>query len=170
MSRLLLSALLGLAASLATAAIDPHQFETVEQQERYQRFTAELRCPKCQNQNLAGSDAEIAADLRRELRRLIDEGYSDQQIIDFMVARYGEFVLYRPPLDRNTVLLWAAPVAFGVVGFAALGTLLIRRRRSAADPEPPLDAAEAERVRRLLEGGDELSSASRQPVNGGDSR
>src|SRR5690606_13980475 len=96
MNRLLILVVLLLTSCGVFAAIEPHQFQTAEQNERYQHSVAELRCPKCQNQNLAGSDAEIAADLRRELRRLIEEGYTDQQIIDFMVARYGEFVLYRP--------------------------------------------------------------------------
>lgn len=170
MSRLLILIAFWLASGGALAAIEPHRFETPEQTARYQRFAEELRCPKCQNQNLAGSDAEIAADLRRELRRLLEEGYSDREIIDFMVARYGEFVLYRPPLDRNTALLWAAPVGFGIVGFAILGALLIRRRRAAQLPEAQLDPVQAERVRRLLEDGGKPAPAFEPSKNGGDSR
>ena len=80
---------------LAWSVIETYQFEDEQLRERYQRFTHELRCPKCQNQNLSGSNSPIAKDLRRELYRLLLEGQSDQQITEFMVARYGEFVLYR---------------------------------------------------------------------------
>lgn len=147
---LLLAALL--LSALVQAAIEPHTFDSEAQAERYQHFTHVLRCPKCQNQNLAGSDAAIAADLREELRRLVEEGRSDEEIVEFMVDRYGEFVLYQPPLDRRTAVLWAAPVGFALVGFGVLAWLVLRRRRAAPAVEfdAPLDAAEQARLQTLL--------------------
>lgn len=125
-----------LLAVSAHAAIDPDEFDSEAERARYQHFIADLRCPKCQNQNLAGSDAPIAADLRKELRRLLKEGQSDQQIVDFMVARYGEFVLYKPRFDRNTAALWLAPVLLLSVGIGVIGVIVWRhrgKRRQAAD-------------------------------------
>ncbi|MCW7540894.1 cytochrome c-type biogenesis protein CcmH [Aquabacterium sp. A7-Y] len=92
---------------------------------RLQTLAAELRCPVCQNQSLADSNAELAADLREEIRRQLAAGRTDQQVRDFMVSRYGEFVLYDPPLQTHTVVLWAAPFAM-LVG--AAGVLAWRAR------------------------------------------
>ena len=114
------------------AAIDPDEFSSDSERLRYQSFIADLRCPKCQNQNLAGSDAPIAADLRKELRRLLKEGQSDQQIVDFMVARYGEFILYKPPFDKHTAILWFTPIGLLGAGIVVIGTILWRHRRGVA--------------------------------------
>lgn len=103
-------------AAPAHAVIESYQFDDENQRARYHRFIEELRCPKCQNQNLAGSNSPIAADLRRELHRMIRSGQSDEQIVDFMVSRYGDFILYRPPVDRNTLVLWLAPVILLLLG------------------------------------------------------
>jgi cytochrome c-type biogenesis protein CcmH len=130
----------------AHAAIDPYDFNDESQRERYRHFIEEMRCPKCQNQNLAGSDAPIAQDLRRELHRLLVEGRSDREIVDFMVARYGAFILYDPPFDKKTALLWLAPLGFLVVGGFAL--LVTARRRAA--PAAELSAAERARLDQLL--------------------
>lgn len=128
--------------AVAHAAIDPYDFDNESQRERYRHFIEEMRCPKCQNQNLAGSDAPIAQDLRRELHRLLMEGRSDGEIVDFMVARYGAYILYDPPFDSKTALLWLAPVGFFIVGAIALA-MIVRRRRAA----PPADLSAAERAR-----------------------
>lgn len=130
----------------AHAAIDPYDFDDESQRERYRHFIEEMRCPKCQNQNLAGSDAPIAQDLRRELHRLLIEGRSDREIVDFMVARYGAFILYDPPFDKKTALLWLAPLGFLTVGGLAL--LVTARRRAASATE--LSAAERARLDELL--------------------
>ena len=98
-------------AGFVHAAIDAYDFDSEGQRQRYLEFTRELRCPKCQNQNLADSNAPIAADLRRELHRLLVEGRTDPEIVDFMVSRYGDYVLYNPPVERRTWLLWLAPLA-----------------------------------------------------------
>jgi cytochrome c-type biogenesis protein CcmH len=152
-----------LAATTLHAAIDPDQFDNEAERARYQHFIADLRCPKCQNQNLAGSDAPIAADLRKELRRLLKEGQSDQQIVDFMVARYGEFVLYKPRLDRNTALLWFAPIALFGVGAGVIGTMLWRHRRARASATTALTAEEQAQLAQLLQSnGSESDHSSRR--------
>lgn len=118
---------------LSGAAEEVYQFETEEQRERFQRFTYELRCPKCQSQNLAGSDSMISQDLKRELHRLIVAGQSDQEIVDFMVARYGDFVLYKPKFQANTYLLWLGPAALILIGLGVFGWVLYKRQPPAVD-------------------------------------
>jgi cytochrome c-type biogenesis protein CcmH len=128
MRRFALLALSFLFCAIAHAAIDPYDFNNETQRERYRQFIEDMRCPKCQNQNLAGSDAPIAKDLRHELHRLLIEGKSDQEIVDYMVSRYGEFVLYKPPFDKKTAILWLAPVGFLLIGASVL--IVVIRRRS----------------------------------------
>jgi len=132
--------------SFAEGAIEAFAFDNPAQEARYQALTAELRCPKCLNTNLAGSDAPIAADLRATIHRLILEGATDQAIRDYLVARYGEFVLYDPPVRRGTLLLWLAPLALLVVGFAMIGVMALRRRGATE----PLNDAEQARLADLL--------------------
>lgn len=115
-------------AGQAMAAIDVYEFPTEDERKRYQKFLEELRCPKCKNNNLAGTNSEIADDLRRELHKMVLEGKSDDEIIDFMVSRYGDFVLYRPPVQTNTIALWAGPVIFLLIGFGAIAWIVVRRR------------------------------------------
>lgn len=136
----------------AWAVIDSYEFDNDAQRKRYQSFIDELRCPKCQNQNLAGSDAPIAADLRRELHRLLLEGRSDSEIVDFMVSRYGDFVLYRPPVNAQTVALWVAPLVFLLLGLVFVARLVRRRRRTTDtnDAVPELSAQEKARLDSLL--------------------
>jgi cytochrome c-type biogenesis protein CcmH len=98
---------------------------------RVQKLSEELRCLVCQNQTIADSHADLAVDLRKQIRNKLAQGQTDQQILDFMVQRYGDFVLYRPPLKATTVLLWVGPFALLLVGGVALA-LNIRRRRVAA--------------------------------------
>jgi cytochrome c-type biogenesis protein CcmH len=107
----------------------------------------------CQNQNLADSDADLAADLRREVYRMIVDGKSDDEIIDFMVARYGDFVLYRPPLKAKTVLLWIGPFVLGASAIVLL-IVQLRRRRTAQPKATPLSAEEHARLHALLENDD----------------
>ena len=126
-------------------AIEAFQFETPEQEARYRALTEEFRCPKCLNTNLAGSDAPIAADLRATVHRLILEGASDQTIRDYLRERYGDFVLYDPPVRGGTVLLWIIPAALLASGVAIV-VVMVRRRRG----ETPIDAAERARLDALL--------------------
>ena len=101
-------------------------------QARYERLTNELRCLVCQNQTVADSNADLARDLRDQTRAMLLDGASDEQIVAFMTERYGDFVLYRPPLSSRTALLWAAPAVLLLIGAIALGRI-IRRRGLAAD-------------------------------------
>ncbi|MBO1113967.1 cytochrome c-type biogenesis protein [Bordetella petrii] len=134
MKRLLAAAMLGcLLAGPGRAAIDIHEFDSEAQRARYRHLAEVLRCPKCQNQNIADSNSPIANDLRREVHRMLREGRSDEQIIDFMVARYGDFVLYRPPLDTRTAVLWIGPAALLAAGAGLVGVLVLRGRRARAD-------------------------------------
>ncbi len=130
------------------AAIDVYEFDNDADQARFRDLAEELRCPKCLNTNLAGSDAPIAADLRREIHRMIREGRSDVEIRDFLVVRYGDFILYRPPFRWDTALLWVAPTALLCVG--AFVVLLIVWRRRIAEPAV-ISAQEEARLARLLE-------------------
>lgn len=135
----LLTGLLWLSTG-AIAAIDVHEFRNDVDRQRYQHFIDELRCPKCQNQNLSGSDSPIAMDLRRELYLMIEEGKSDKEIVDFMVERYGEFILYRPRVTPATLLLWCAPVLLLIAGIILLLLIVRRRRRNDGNNDEQLAA------------------------------
>lgn len=115
------------AAGPALAVIETYEFSSPELEERYQYLSAELRCPKCQNQNIADSNAPISKDLRRLLHQQLEAGASDAEILDYMVARYGEFVRYRPSFTGATAALWVAPVL--LLGAAILVALLVLRSR-----------------------------------------
>lgn len=108
---------------------------------RLKALSTELRCLVCQNQTLADSGAPLAEDLRREIRELIAKGMSDKEITDYLVARYGDFVRYRPPLKPQTVLLWAGPALFLVGG--AVGLWWALRRRNAQLPDEVLEGEDA---------------------------
>ena len=119
-------------------------------EKRLQGLSEELRCLVCQNQTIADSNAELAQDLRREIRGMIKAGQSDSQIIDFMVARYGDFVLYRPPVKGITLLLWGGPLVLLLLGVFALRSYLKRRALRVAETDKPLSADEARRADALL--------------------
>lgn len=137
MIRLLLVLLLALSAS-AAAALDPVEFRDAAEEARFRELTHELRCVMCQNQSLADSNAQIAQDLRRQVLSLMREGKSDREIKDYMVARYSEFVLYKPPVTPATWLLWFGP-AVVLLGGAAVVAMAIRRRARQAPPPAPAD-------------------------------
>jgi cytochrome c-type biogenesis protein CcmH len=147
--RALLAALL-LVVSAHTLAIDTQKaFDDPALQARYEGITRELRCLVCQNETIAASHADLAVDLRKQIRVKLVEGQSERQILDFMVARYGDFVLYRPPLKATTVLLWTGPFALLLVAGFVLAVNIRRRRRAAARSD--LSPAEAQRARALLD-------------------
>ena len=126
--------------------VDVYDFPNPELEARYRSLIDEFRCPKCLNTNLSGSDAPIAKDLRGTVHRLlVEEGMSDQQIRDYLQARYGDFVLYKPPLKPGTWLLWGAPVLFGLIGLWVLFRVIVRPR-----PDLTLSTADQARVRELL--------------------
>lgn len=136
--------LLLLWSTLSQAAIDPYGFRDDAERARFQALTRELRCPKCQNQDLADSNAPIAGDLRREIQRLMAAGQSDAEIIAHLEQRYGEFIRYRPPFEGRTLLLWLLP-GLGLLGGAGLLLVLTRRR----PPEQALSEAERQRLAAL---------------------
>ena len=115
----------------AFSAIETHEFANDLERKRFQSFIEEMRCPKCQNQNLAGSDSPISIDLRRELYEMIKLDKSDKEITDFMVERYGDYILYRPRVTPATYVLWGAPVVLLMIGIVVVIVILRRRRRLA---------------------------------------
>jgi len=117
-------------------------------EKRLTAISSELRCLVCQNESLAGSNAELAQDLRREIRTMIQNGKSDGEIMDFMVSRYGDFVRYRPPLKGSTLLLWFGPALLFAGGLG--GLFLFLRRRSRAIADVPLSDAEERQAEQLL--------------------
>ena len=136
-----------LVSGSALASVEVHQFDTPAERDRYRHLIEELRCLVCQNQNLAESDADLAKDLRQEIYEQIEAGKTNQDIIDYMVARYGDFVLYRPPFKPLTLLLWVGP--FVILGGGIWVLLLYVRRRR--DQTATASADELARARRLLD-------------------
>ena len=124
-----------LLASQAFAIDAGRAFDDPAEQERYERLIQDLRCLVCQNQSIADSNATLASDLRREVRDLMEAGQSDEQIHRFMTERYGDFVLYRPPVRPRTWLLWSAPVLL-LLGGIGIAVLVITRRTRAARANP----------------------------------
>lgn len=116
-----------------------------------QRLSEELRCLVCQNQTLADSHAGLAEDLKREIREMAVKGMTDEAIVDYLVARYGDFVRYRPPLKTSTALLWFGP--FALLFASGIGLIVMLRRRQKISADTPLSEDEARRVRALLEKG-----------------
>lgn len=157
---LLMMLTLLLVTAPAAAVIEVYEFNDEVTRQRYQSFLEEMRCPKCQNQNLEGSDSPIAADLRREIYRMLDDGKSDKEIVDFMVNRYGEYVLYRPQMGRNTLLLWGLPAVLLLCGGLMAALTLRQRNKKPVQPEALKDK-ERERLQRLLAAAQEQRERNR---------
>ncbi len=141
---------IGLVMLMATAqaAIDVYQFDNADKSERFKELTAELRCPKCQNQNIADSNAEIAKDLRNKLQEMLVANKSDEEIVKYMVDRYGDFVLYEPRVDPQTYLLWFGPVLLLLIAFFVV--FMIVRMRSKETKTNQLDTNQQEQLSSLL--------------------
>lgn len=148
MHRLLLALWLALACATASAQEARPLADDPALEAQVMRIAEELRCLVCQNETIAASHADLAVDLRKQIRLKLQQGQSREQIVDFMVQRYGDFVLYRPPLKASTWLLWGGPFLLLAAALLGLGLVIRRRRAQAA---APLAEAEAERARRLLE-------------------
>jgi cytochrome c-type biogenesis protein CcmH len=152
MRRLLVAASVFAALMSPARAVQPDEIMADPAKEaRARELSRELRCMVCQNQSIDDSEAPLARDLRLLVRERIASGDSDAQVIDFLVARYGEFVLLKPRLERQTLLLWAVPPLVLVVGGLALW-IEARRRRTQASAQPPLTPEEKARLARLLAG------------------
>lgn len=142
-----LALVLVLPSSVLAKEAEPLAEDPVIEQ-RLMALSEDLRCLVCQNESLAGSHADLANDLRREIREMMRAGKSDTEIVDFLVQRYGDFVLYKPPVKSTTVMLWVGPFVLFAVGLAALA-LYLKRRRQRLD-EHALSEEEKERVAELL--------------------
>lgn len=153
---------------LASSAIVEFSDESLRV--RYQQLIQELRCPKCQNQNLADSNAPISQDLRAQVQSLLEEGMSDRQIKDYLKARYSDFILYRPEVNKTTWLLWAAPVLFMFIGAWVVYSLyrqkntpksVVASADAVAEPESEesddiaMSATDQQRLEQLLMDGEE---------------
>ena len=132
----------------AHAGIDIYQFDDAENEKQFRNLVAELRCPKCQNQNLADSNAGLAKDLKDRTYQLVKEGKSDKEIKAYLVERYGDFIIYRPPFRFSTALLWLGPLLIFLLVFG----IFIRKRLQAPDSKAEeISSKERERINRLLE-------------------
>ena len=153
MKRWLAAVVFGLTLTgVAHAAIDTYEFANDAERDRFRELTKELRCPKCQNQDIADSNAPIATDLRREIYRMLGEGKDNQQILAVMVARYGDVVLYKPALTGKTAVLWFGPLALLVGGLVVIGVIVGRRRRTEqTEGSDTLSAEERKRLDTLLD-------------------
>ncbi|WLS80105.1 cytochrome c-type biogenesis protein CcmH [Erwinia pyri] len=142
-----LSLLVALLISFAAVAdnIDTYKFNSVEQEQQYRHLTESLRCPKCQNNSIADSNAMIASDMRLKVYELLQNGQTPDQVKQYMVARYGNFVTYEPPVMPSTIILWAGPALFVIIG--ALVIILRSRKRSLNDE---IDAEQQQRLNALL--------------------
>ncbi len=131
------------------AAVEYRKFDDPQQEQAYQNLTNELRCLVCQNQTIADSNADLAKDLRRQVYEMLQQGKSQQEIVDFMTQRYGDFVMYRPPLKPKTIILWVGPAVFIVIGLVVL--VIISRKKAAGAQSVALTEHEEKRIRQLLE-------------------
>ncbi len=132
----------------AHATIDTYEFKSEQQEQQYRELTEQLRCPKCQNNSIADSNAIIASDMRLKVYELMQEGKDKQQVIDYMVARYGNFVTYEPPLTPATLILWLGPLLFVLVGGVVI--LMRTRQRKADSTTTDFSEQEQKRLQSLL--------------------
>ena len=150
MIKRLIPFVLALVVSLpAMAAIEVFNFDSPQQEEQFKELSSTLRCPKCQNNTIADSNAALAQDLREKVYHMTKEGKSKQEIVDYMVARYGNFITYKPPFNASTLLLWLGPILVIFVGF----TLLIMRskRRRELTTEKEWNAEKEAQLKALFE-------------------
>lgn len=134
-----------LSGSVLADNIDTYKFSSVDQEQQYRRLTESLRCPKCQNNSIADSNAMIASDMRLKVYELLQNGQTPDQVKQYMVARYGNFVTYEPPVMPSTLILWAGPALFVIIG-AMVIVLRSKKRR----PDDEMDAEQQQRLNALL--------------------
>ncbi len=139
------------------------QVENATRAQLFRTLAEELRCPKCQNQNLADSNAMIASDLRRELYNQVQAGKQGDDIVEFMVNRYGEFVLYKPKMNARTIALWYGPIFLLSIAICVFAFVLFKRRKKNAQVvNDDLDTSESLRIEELLKGSDEAVGSPQQ--------
>jgi cytochrome c-type biogenesis protein CcmH len=145
--------------------LEEFQFESPAQEKRFRDLISKLRCLVCQNESLEGSQADLAQDLRKEVYGMMREGQGNQEIIDFLVERYGDFVLYEPPLKPSTYVLWFGPfVLLGLGGVLLLRALAAKK----AEPDANLSEAERDRLAALLAPADGSTNTPDAPAPGSD--
>ena len=130
------------------ATVETHRFDNPAQEERYKKLVAELRCLVCQNQNVADSNAELAYDMRRKTYEMVTAGKSENEIVDFMVTRYGDFVMYRPPLKLTTALLWFAPLLLLSIALIIVFSYLRKQKKQSSIE---MTGQQQQQMRKLLD-------------------
>ncbi|EGQ9464357.1 cytochrome c-type biogenesis protein [Vibrio parahaemolyticus] len=153
MRKVILTVFAALTFSLAAhAAIEVYEFDNLEQEQQFKELGHTLRCPKCQNNTISDSNAELAQDLRHKVYEMTKEGKSKEEIVDYMIARYGNFVTYNPPFTMSTAILWLGPLAVILGGF---GLIVLRSRKSKAkvkaNNDEKWDEQKEARLKALLE-------------------
>ncbi|EGR0768638.1 TPA: cytochrome c-type biogenesis protein [Vibrio parahaemolyticus] len=153
MRKVILAVFAALTFSLAAhAAIEVYEFDNLEQEQQFKELGHTLRCPKCQNNTISDSNAELAQDLRHKVYEMTKEGKSQEEIVDYMIARYGNFVTYNPPFTMSTAILWLGPLAVVLGGF---GLIVLRSRKSkakvTANNDEKWDEQKEARLKALLE-------------------
>lgn len=148
MKFLLITLLTMLFSFQALAAIDTYPFKSEAQEQQFRQLTEKLRCPKCQNNNIADSNSMIAADMRKKVWQLMQQGQTPEQITDYMVSRYGNFVTYEPPVTFGTIILWLLPACFILAGSWMIFRI---SRRSVVAYEEELSPQEQARLQALLD-------------------
>lgn len=128
---------------------DVYNFDTRSEERRYQDLISELRCPKCQNQNIADSNSPISKDMRGAVYQMMQDGADNDEIVESLVSRFGEFVKYKPDLDKRTFILWATPAIAVLGGLIVVIGIVLRSRRSGTST-PELSAEEQARIDRIL--------------------
>ncbi len=131
---------------LAFSAIDTFEFDNAEQEQTFHILTKQLRCPKCQNQNISDSNAQLAQDLRNKTYELVKQGKNEEQVIAYMVARFGNFVRYDPPMTPATIFLWLGPLLFILAGFTLLYLQIKRQNKQVEHLQP----GEEQRLQEIL--------------------
>ncbi|WP_414482946.1 heme lyase NrfEFG subunit NrfF [Shewanella putrefaciens] len=135
--------------SAIATPVDTYEFKSPDNQKRALSLAHSLRCPQCQNQNLIDSNSPVASDLRLEVFKMVDEGKGDDEIIEFMTSRYGEFVLYKPKMEAKTYILWLGPIGLLIIGLA-IGYIFIRKQRISGNTPQEISAEDQQALDALL--------------------
>lgn len=138
-------------SSASIAAIDVYEFDNEEQEQQFKELSATLRCPKCQNNTIADSNAELAQDLRKKVYEMTKDGKSSDEIVDYMIDRYGNFVTYKPPFTAATSVLWLSPLVVVLLGFAIIVMRGKKRKTKVVETKEEWDEEKEARLKALLE-------------------
>ncbi|AQS35613.1 cytochrome c nitrite reductase, accessory protein NrfF [Shewanella psychrophila] len=140
--------------SVYATPVDTYEFKSADNQKRALELAHSLRCPQCQNQNLIDSNSPVAQDLRLEVYQMVDAGKGDDEVIEFMTSRYGDFVLYKPRMEAKTYVLWLGPIGLLIFGLL-IGFIFVRKQRITQVEEQEISAEEQKELDKLLNRDDE---------------